>query len=227
MPVSIYALLPLVRQRPSLDQCSVVCRPISDVVFCLVLRVHSRLHVEIIHLPSLRWPGGRSWRTEGAGSVHQRTNAMAPLGDVGGWSCDRCRASFTSIFSRLKPLRLRDRARRLHRSSWSLGGGVPRTWARAIAMAHRSDRRGDTPTTGAGQTGPYQRLASPRAFTIVARSRACSLEGPKIRLQSDAVPPRRMRVEGDRNPRLLKIVRVSLEPFFAKLEHHHATGFSR
>ena len=56
----------------SLDQCSVVCRPISDVVFCLVLRVHSRLHVEIIHLPSLRWPGGRSWRTEGAGSVHQR-----------------------------------------------------------------------------------------------------------------------------------------------------------
>ena len=66
-------------------------------------------------------------------------------------------------------------------------------------MAHRSDRRGDTPTTGAGQTGPYQRLASPRAFTIVARSRACSLEGPKIRLQSDAVPPRRMRVEGDRN----------------------------
>ena len=42
----------------SLDQCSVVCRPISDVVFCLVLRGHSRLHVEIIHLPSLRWPGG-------------------------------------------------------------------------------------------------------------------------------------------------------------------------
>ena len=52
----------------SLDQCSVVCRPISDVVFCLVLRVHARLHVEIMHLPSLRWPGGRSWRTEGAGS---------------------------------------------------------------------------------------------------------------------------------------------------------------
>ena len=62
----------------SLDQCSVVCRPISDVVFCLVLRVHSRLHVEIIHLPSLRWPGGRSWRTEGAGSVHQRRSAAAP-----------------------------------------------------------------------------------------------------------------------------------------------------
>ena len=28
-----------------------------DVVFCLVLRVHARLHVEIMHLPSLRWPG--------------------------------------------------------------------------------------------------------------------------------------------------------------------------
>ena len=63
----------------SLDQCSVVCRPISDVVFCLVLRVHSRLHVEIIHLPSLRWPGGRSWRTEGAGSVHQRVCRESPV----------------------------------------------------------------------------------------------------------------------------------------------------
>ena len=34
--------------------------------------VHSRLHVEIMHLLSPRWPGGRSWLTEGAGSVHQR-----------------------------------------------------------------------------------------------------------------------------------------------------------
>ena len=32
----------------SLDQRSVVCRPIPDVVFCLVLRVHPRLHVEIM-----------------------------------------------------------------------------------------------------------------------------------------------------------------------------------
>ena len=56
----------------SLDQRSVVCRPMSDVVFCLVLRVHSRLHIEIMHLLSPRWPGGRSWLTEGAGSVHQR-----------------------------------------------------------------------------------------------------------------------------------------------------------
>ena len=56
----------------SLDQRSVVCRPIFDVVCCLVLRVHSRLHIEIMHLLSPRWPGGRSWLTEGAGSVHQR-----------------------------------------------------------------------------------------------------------------------------------------------------------
>ena len=56
----------------SLDQRSVVCRPIPDVVLCLVLWVHSRLHVEIMHLLSPRWPGGRSWLTEGAGSVHQR-----------------------------------------------------------------------------------------------------------------------------------------------------------
>ena len=63
----------------SLDQCSVVCRPISDVVLCRVLRVHARLHVEIMHLPSLRWPGGRSWRTEGAGSVHQRVCRESPV----------------------------------------------------------------------------------------------------------------------------------------------------
>ena len=56
----------------SLDQRSVVCRPIPAVVFCLVLWVHSRLHVEIMHLLSPRWPGGRPWLTEGAGSVHQR-----------------------------------------------------------------------------------------------------------------------------------------------------------
>ena len=49
----------------ALDQRSVVCRPIPDVVLCLVLWVHSRLHVEIMHLLSPRWPGGRSWRTEG------------------------------------------------------------------------------------------------------------------------------------------------------------------
>ena len=65
----------------SLDQRSVVCRPIPDVVFCLVLWVHSRLHVEIMHLLSPRWPGGRSWLAEGAGSVHQRrvAEALTPL----------------------------------------------------------------------------------------------------------------------------------------------------
>ena len=62
----------------SLDQRSVVCRPIPDVVFCLVLWVHSRLHVEIMHLLSPRWPGGRSWLTEGAGSVHQRVCREKP-----------------------------------------------------------------------------------------------------------------------------------------------------
>ena len=66
----------------ALDQCSVVCRPISDVVLCRVLRVHARLHVEIMHLPSLRWPGGRSWRTEGAGSVHQRRDTLSCTSDA-------------------------------------------------------------------------------------------------------------------------------------------------
>ena len=68
----------------SLDQRAVVCRPISDVVFCLVLRVHARLHIEIMHLLSPRWPGGRSWLTEGAGSVHQRQDTT--VGTWMGWS---------------------------------------------------------------------------------------------------------------------------------------------
>ena len=66
----------------SLDQRSVVCRPIPDVVFCLVLWVHSRLHVEIMHLLSPRWPGGRSWLTEGTGSVHQRRGAAQRVLDA-------------------------------------------------------------------------------------------------------------------------------------------------
>ena len=37
---------------------------------------------------------------------------------------------------------------------------------------------------GASHCRPQQRLASPRAFSIVARSRERSAEGPKIRLQS-------------------------------------------
>ena len=69
----------------ALDQRSFVCRPIPDVVFCLVLWVHSRLHVEIMHLLSPRWPGGRSWLTEGAGSVHQRlVEASARAAESGG-----------------------------------------------------------------------------------------------------------------------------------------------
>ena len=66
----------------SLDQRSVVCRPIPDVVFCLVRWVHARLHVEIMHLLSPRWPGGRSWLTEGVGSVHQRHDPGSPTVSV-------------------------------------------------------------------------------------------------------------------------------------------------
>ena len=69
----------------ALDQRSVVCRPIPDVVFCLVIWVHSRLHVAIRHLRSPRWPGGRSWLTEGAGSVHQRRERIPHGCDHGVW----------------------------------------------------------------------------------------------------------------------------------------------
>ena len=61
-------------------------------VFCLVLWVHSRLHVEIMHLLSPRWPGGRSWLTEGAGSVHQRPDRYNAR-------CGRCRAQGAGQFA--------------------------------------------------------------------------------------------------------------------------------
>ena len=43
----------------SLDQCSVVRRPVSDAVFRFVPGMHSRLHVEIMPLRPSRWPGPR------------------------------------------------------------------------------------------------------------------------------------------------------------------------
>ena len=43
----------------SLDQCSVVRRPVSDAVFRCVPGMHSRLHVEIMPLRPSRWPGPR------------------------------------------------------------------------------------------------------------------------------------------------------------------------
>ncbi len=52
----------------SLDQCSVVRRPISDAVFRFVPGMHSRLHVEIMPLRPSRWPGPRRTLV----SAHQR-----------------------------------------------------------------------------------------------------------------------------------------------------------
>ena len=43
----------------SLDQCSVVRRPVSDAVFRFVPGTHSRLHVESMPLRPSRWPGPR------------------------------------------------------------------------------------------------------------------------------------------------------------------------
>ena len=52
----------------SLDQCSVVRRPVSDAVFRFVPGMHSRLHVEIMPLRPSRWPGSRRTLI----SAHQR-----------------------------------------------------------------------------------------------------------------------------------------------------------
>ena len=43
----------------SLDQCSVVRRPVSDAVFRFVPGMHSRLHVQIMPLRPSRWSGPR------------------------------------------------------------------------------------------------------------------------------------------------------------------------
>ena len=58
----------------SLDQCSVVRRPVSDAVFRFVPGMHSRLHVEIMPLRPSRWPGPRRTLV----TAHQRQ----PEGDV-------------------------------------------------------------------------------------------------------------------------------------------------
>ena len=52
----------------SLDQCSVVRRPVADAVFRFVPGMHSRLHVEIMPLRPSRWPGPRRTLV----SAHQR-----------------------------------------------------------------------------------------------------------------------------------------------------------
>ena len=52
----------------SLDQCSVVRRPVSDAVCRFVPGMHSRLHVEIMPLRPSRWPGPRRTLV----SAHQR-----------------------------------------------------------------------------------------------------------------------------------------------------------
>ena len=56
----------------SLDQCSVVRRPVSDAVFRFVPGMHSRLHVEIMPLRPSRWPGPRRTLV----SAHQRPDAL-------------------------------------------------------------------------------------------------------------------------------------------------------
>ena len=55
----------------SLDQGSVVRRPVSDAVFRFVPGMHSRLHVEIMPLRPSRWPGPRRTLV----SAHQRRRA--------------------------------------------------------------------------------------------------------------------------------------------------------
>ena len=55
------------------------------VIYCLLPQLRLSLgpdggwDVEIMHLLSPRWPGGRSWLTEGAGSVHQRVCRESPV----------------------------------------------------------------------------------------------------------------------------------------------------
>ena len=60
------------RDVASLHECSVVFWPISDAISCLVLRMDSRLHVEIVPRRPSRWPAHRRPLAEWAVSAHQR-----------------------------------------------------------------------------------------------------------------------------------------------------------
>ena len=67
------------RHVASLDQRSVVCRPIPDVVFRLVLRLNPRLHSEIVrHGPSIR-PGPRRSPTGAKLRSRAPTPRLAPI----------------------------------------------------------------------------------------------------------------------------------------------------
>ena len=123
----------------SLDQRSVVCRPVSDVVFCLVLRVHSRFHSKIIHLPSLRWPGCRSWLTEGAGSVHQRRDSPEDPPAVLGGREDT--DSPQGLAGRREPRGAVPSRRAEPESLRPVEQGVSRSWEEAAGRRH--DPRGD------------------------------------------------------------------------------------
>ena len=65
----------------SLDQCSVVRRPVSDAVFRFVPGMHSRFHVEIMPLQPSRWPGPRRTLV----SAHQRRVPPTPLTRWAAW----------------------------------------------------------------------------------------------------------------------------------------------
>ena len=54
-------------------------------------------------------------------------------------------------------------------------------------MAHRSDRRGDTPITRMASGAVEQRLAPRVRISMMARSRQAPTTRPKIRRQSDQV----------------------------------------
>ena len=54
-------------------------RSLSPIHQQLMTEAPSRLHVEIMHLLSPRWPGGRTWLTEGAGFVQQGVCRESPV----------------------------------------------------------------------------------------------------------------------------------------------------
>ena len=87
-----------VRREPEGDvasphEGSVVLGPVPDAIRCLVLRMHSRLHIEIMTRLRSRWSTCRPLLAHRAESAHQRPETLWPfLGEcLAHFSPDECR----------------------------------------------------------------------------------------------------------------------------------------
>ena len=177
----------------SLDQCSVVRRPVSDAVFRFVPGMHSRLHVEIMPLRPSRWPGPRRTLV----TAHQRldqqldegqptrgrrfnTSGGTDLCETSSWRllcCEACRLGL--------PTTRVSRAVRSRRVNFQQSVGHPRTVQKLdrgvdgrSCITLLTDSSSATSHRAAGGTGRDHGVAVP---STAAGSGDCRAPGDSVR----------------------------------------------